>query len=261
MSPRAQAPADPREPLTPTRLGQIEAVLGIFDLTPMIRRQMICVVVKDQVPKPVFNEAYISIDELAGRLMPNVDLMSDRWLFQRLTYSLDNRLLKVLPEIESEVGLPTSINANIQTLLGEHFEEFDRRMRSRQNKSVILELQPFDVVADLAKYFAARDLAHQKGYRICLDALSSLTLPLLRRGQLGIDMAKIAWQADEFADLDKTRRAELAQDIRSVGPTRVVLCHCDDERALAFGREIGVTLYQGRYIDSLLERHGGATSR
>lgn len=243
---------EPTEPLTPTRLAQIETAITSFDLSSVIRRQMVCIILNDAAPKPVFNEAYFSIDELRYRLMPEVDLMSDRWLFQRLTCTLDRRLLKLLPEIEANINLPTSININISTLLDDAFATFDREMRVRQSKSVILELQPFDVIADMSAFIFARNLARTKGYKICLDGLSSLNLPLLYRDQLGVDLAKVLWDCEEYTSPDDSARKELADSVRSAGATRVVLTHCGDERALEFGRSLGITLYQGRYIDSLL---------
>ncbi len=244
---------EPTEPLTPTRLAQIEAAIASFDLSSMIRRQMVCIILKDAAPKPVFNEVYFSIDELRYRLMPEVDLLSDRWLFQRLTCTLDQRLLKLLPAIEAEVGLPTSININISTLLSDAFTSFDNEMRARHSKSMILELQPFDVIADMGAFTFARNLARTKGYKLCLDGLSSLNLPLLYRDRLGVDLAKVLWQSDEQASPGDSAAKELAECVQSAGPTRVVLTRCDDERALEFGRSLGITLYQGRYIDTLLD--------
>jgi EAL domain-containing protein (putative c-di-GMP-specific phosphodiesterase class I) len=243
---------EPTEPLTPARLGQIETAIAGFDLSAIIRRQMVCVVLKDAAPKPVFNEAYFSIDELRRRLMPETDLKSDRWLFQRLTCSLDLRLLKMLPELEAEVSLPTSINLNVSSLLDGAFSGFDREFRARQSKSLIVEVQPFDVIADMEAFGFARNLAHTKGYKICLDGLSSFNLPLLQRNRLELDLAKIFWRTEEFESTDEASRNELAEVVRAAGSTRVVLCHCDDERALDFGRSLGITLFQGHYIDSLL---------
>ena len=89
-TPKAVQPRDlpaPSKPLTPERLVQLESAIASFDLTSIVRRQMIAIIVPGTAPKPVFNEAYYSTDELRYRLMPEVDLMSDRWLFQRLEAS------------------------------------------------------------------------------------------------------------------------------------------------------------------------------
>jgi len=45
---------------------------------------------------------------------------------------------------------------------------------------------------------------------------------------------------------------EFARALNEYGPTRVVLCHCSDRNALKFGHRLGITLFQGRFLDQLL---------
>lgn len=240
-------------PLDPTRLGRLEVALDAADLTGMLRRQAVCAITGPDRPRPVFNEIYVSIDELRRRLMPDVNLASDRWLFQRLTNALDRRLLKVLPAIEGDVPLSTSLNVNVSTILSEDFLAFDRELRLRTPKSMVLELQPIDVFADLGSYMFARDFARERGYKICLDALTYLTFPIVHRDELGLDLQKIYWSADIVADVRNERRDALREAVRRAGPARVILCRCDDQTAVEFGKSIGVSLFQGRFVDRLVQ--------
>ena len=254
-TPKAVQPRDlpaPSKPLTPERLVQLESAIASFDLTSIVRRQMIAIIVPGTTPKPVFNEAYCSTDELRYRLMPEVDLMSDRWLFQRLTTTLDRRLLKILPDLERTISLTTSIKLHVATVLDDAFLAFDREIHRQQGKSMILELQSFDLIADMGAFAFARNFAHERGYKICIDGLSGLNLPLLQREHLGVDFAKISWQTEGKESVPAEKRQNLAEAIRRAGVTRVILSHCDDEQAIEFGRSIGITLFQGRYVDTLL---------
>jgi hypothetical protein len=242
----------PTEPLDPTRLARLEVSLASADLAGMLRRQPVCAVGGPDKPRPVFNEIYVSIDELRRRLMPEVNLTSDRWLFQRLTGALDRRLLKALPQVEANVALSTSVNLNVATVLSEEFLAFDRELRLRTPKSMVIELQPIDVFADLGSYMFARDFARERGYKICLDALTYLTFPIMHRDEFGLDLQKIYWSADIVADARETRREALREAVRRAGPARVILCRCDDQDAVEFGRSIGVSLFQGRHIDRMM---------
>lgn len=244
------------EALDPTRLGQLEVSLNSTDLATMLRRQAVCAVTGPDRPRPVFNEIYVSIDELRKRLMPEVNLASDRWLFQRLTKTLDRRLLKLLPTIEANVPLSTSVNLNVSTVLSEEFLAFDRELRARTPKSMVVEFQPIDVFADLGSYMFARDFARERGYKVCLDALTYLTFPIMQRDELGLDLQKIYWSADIAADARAERRDVLREAVRRTGPARVILCRCDDQAALDFGKSIGVTLFQGRHVDRLVTQAG-----
>ena len=77
------------EPLTPRRLDQLKSAVANFDLSSLVRRQPACALAPGMPPRPVFEEAYFSFDELRHRLLPNVHLMANRWLFQHLTCILD----------------------------------------------------------------------------------------------------------------------------------------------------------------------------
>jgi hypothetical protein len=246
----AGAPAT--QPLDPTRLGRLEVTLASTDLAGIVRRQAVCAITGPDRPRPVFNEIFVSIDELRRRLMPEVNLASDRWLFQRLTVALDRRLLKALPAIEANVPLSTSVNLNVSTVLSEEFLAFDRELRARTPKSMVVEFQPIDVFADLGSYMFARDFARERGYKVCLDALTYLTFPIMHRDELGLDLQKIHWSADIVADAREERREALREAVRRAGPARVILCRCDDQAALDFGRSIGVSLFQGRHVDRLV---------
>ena len=117
---------------------------------------------------------------------------------------------------------------------------------------MVVEFQPLDVFADLGSYLFARDFVRERGYKVCLDALTYLTFPIMHRDELGLDLQKIHWSADIVADARAERREALREAVRRAGPARVILCRCDDQTALDFGKSIGVSLFQGRHVDRLV---------
>lgn len=252
---RADGPArdtEAVEPMDPERLSRLETALRGSDLSALLRRQPVCILVAGAPPKPVYNEIYVSIHDLRRRVMPQVNIASDRWLFQRLTRLLDRRLISVLPEMESEAGLTTGMNLNVSTLLSDEFLAFDKALRQRHSKPLILELQVIDVFADMGAYVFARDFARQRGYRICIDGLSHLTFPHLRRDELGVDMEKIYWHPTIVEDVDAGPGRRFREAVERAGPARVVLCRCDDQAAVDFGQAQGITLFQGHHIDQMV---------
>ena len=248
----------PSQPLDPQKLGQLEKALASMDVAGFVRRQPVCVITPERPPKPVFSERYVSIAELQNALVPDVDLTADRWLFQRLTVVLDQRILALLPKLEAGDENPTSININVPTLLSPEFLSFDAKIRAITKKTFIFELALVDVFADMASYMFARDFLHERNYRVCLDGLTSLTFPLIDRRQLGLDMLKILWTPDMNDGVQNERHAKLGEAVALAGPSRVILCRCDDEGAIAAGRSMGITMFQGRQVDGLLR---GATLR
>lgn len=251
--PRRSADKAKLEPLDPTRLGRLRSAIITADLSRLVRRQMVAIITADAPPKPIFNEVFISIPNLGRQIMPDVDLQADPWLFQYLTEVLDRRVLKLLPEQEAKVSMSTSININLRTVMSDEFQDFGRALRQVTKKSMILEFQPVDVVGDMASFLFVRDFARRHDFRVCIDGLNHLTFPFLRRETLDYDLVKLVWQPElksavsEFAD-------QYRDMIAAVGPGRIVLCHCDSEEAVTFGRSIGLSVFQGTYVDELLQK-------
>ncbi len=239
-------------PLTPLLLDRFVTALRGTDLSPLIERQMICAIPEQGKPKPVLCEHFISIRALQNRLLPGVDCLSDRWLFQHLCKNLDNRMLAALPDISQKVAVPITINLTISTILSAEFLKFDTAIRRLSQQTIILELQSIDLFADMGAYIFARDFAHERGYGIALDGLNPLTFPYMDRAKLKLDFEKILWSPEITRDLNPERRETFTQAIKQADPGRIILCHCDNQEAIDFGREAGVSLFQGRHLDRML---------
>jgi len=239
-------------PLTPELLAKLEEALKRMDIRNLIRRQAVCAIIPGNAPKLVFNELFIAMAELKRQIMPGVDIFADRWLFQRLTQSLDKRVLMALPDMRADLDRALSININVSTLLSSEFLQFDQQLRASTKKAIVFELQTADIFSDMGAYLFARDFVQGRGYRMCIDGLTHFTFPLVNREDLGVDLKKMYWAAD-LADEGKTeRRDKIRTAVGQAGPARVILCRCDDETAVKFGQELGISLFQGRYLDQLL---------
>ncbi|MEK7246589.1 MAG: hypothetical protein AAB223_11280 [Pseudomonadota bacterium] len=242
------------EPLTPDILARIETALVRADLSNLVRRQYACTVDEDNSPTQIFSELFISIKDLRETLLPGVNLTSNRWLFQHLTETLDKRMLALLVKTDRfTVSGDISFNINVRTLLAPEFMAFDENVSAGRRGSLIIELQKEDIFSDLGTYLFAREFLQNKGYRVCLDGLTFQTLDIIDRKRLGADMAKLFW-TPEMAEKPEGR-ARVQRLMESGGKT-LVMCRCDSADAVEFGRSVGIELYQGRHIESLLAEDG-----
>ncbi len=247
-----QQNTDEKRPMTPDQLGRLEQAIDSADLSNLMRRQPVCLIAQDHPPRPVFRELFISIGELANSLLPEVDLAANRWLFQHLTQFLDRRMLALLTRNDdSSIASSFSLNLNVATLLSDEFETFDRSLGQDNRSTVVIELRFEDLIADLDAYLFAKDILHDRGYRLCLDGVSTRTLPLVDREQLSLDLVKLFWSADMLEESEETVKA-LAKQITGIGRARTILARCDDANAVRFGRSIGISLFQGRHLDEML---------
>lgn len=241
------------EPMDPRRLAQIERAIDAADLGFLIRRQPICFVAPGRAPEPLMQEIFVSIDDLARAVMPGTDLRGDRWLFQHLTRLLDQRVLTTLmhrDELDPASGF--ALNLNVATTLGAGFQDFDRAVGATRARAAVIELQMIDIFADPSSFMFARDWLKGRGYKLCLDGVKPLLLPLIDRDWLAIDLIKLDWGPDLAGDLDAPTGARLKTAIEAIGRDRVIMCHCDTPQSLAVGEALGITMFQGRHFDRLL---------
>lgn len=241
-----------RKPMSPSLLGKLEEALQHTDLANLIRNQPICAYAAGIPPKAIFHELYVSIAELEEALMPGITLASNRWLFQYLTLTLDKRMLSHLERENQNLERAFSVNLNIATVLSPDFHRFDQNISSNLRGRLVIELQKMDVFSDMGAYLFARDYLHDRGYRVCLDGLTHLTLPYMDRDRLGLDLMKMYW-SPELVNLQNSDTFErLKANVGSGGPTRIILSRCDTEQAIEVGQSMGINMFQGRAMDTIL---------
>jgi hypothetical protein len=213
-----------------------------------LRRQPVCAAVLGMPIRMVFDEMYINIAALRQMLKVDVDMLSNRWLFKYLTQTLDMRMLDLIRQNTATYLLaPLSLNLNIPTLLSEQFLAFDAVIKPAMKVSIVIELQIADVFADMSAYLTARDVVQKLGYRICLDGVTDLSFPQIDRQRLGFDLIKVQWNAETEIRSDHTKRVKDA--VRNCGTNRVIMTRCDNELAVHYGQSMGLSLFQGRYLD------------
>lgn len=246
------AKKDKGEALTPEVLDRVETALQRADLSNLIRRQYVCALDAKMVPEHMFSELFISIQDLRETILPGVNLVSNRWLFRHLTETLDLRVLSLLAkEGRGTMSGAVSFNVNVRTVLAPDFLAFDENVSASRRGGMIIELQLEDIFADLGSYLFARDFVQNKGYRVCLDGLTLQTISMFDRHRLGADLAKLVWNA-ELADGADGVREQVETWVRKSGEGKVVLCRCDNRESIDFGRAIGISLFQGRFIENLI---------
>jgi EAL domain-containing protein (putative c-di-GMP-specific phosphodiesterase class I) len=247
-----QKPARRGDPLTPAVLAKMEDALARADLANMMRRQAVSAIVGRAPPQPVFYELFVSIADLRETLQPNINLASSPWLFQQLTETLDRRVLSLLNKHDDRsVAGDVSINLNVQTLVSQEFLNFDDNIKASMRGTIVIELQKVDIFADLGAFLFARDFAHERAYRICIDGANLESLPFIDRERLGVDLIKIMW--DPALTSGILPDGSLFEDyIRRCGPSRAILARCDAQDAISYGQSVGMTLFQGRHVEAIV---------
>lgn len=234
------------------RIDQLESLLEKNRVDRCIRKQPICAIKKEEPPKSIFNEVYINIQHLQEFLSIDLNTDKDKWLFYYLTEKLDEKVIEIISmNPEQYLFRPLSINLNIKTLLNRDFVDFIT-IANDFGCQILTEINLTDILSDIHSYKKVLELRKKYNFKICIDGLNTETFFFLKREKLSYDLAKLQWNADVKADLATAHGKLLSEAINNCGKNRVVLCRCDDIRAIEYGKELGIGLFQGRYLDKIL---------
>ena len=139
-------------------------------------------------------------------LAPERDLRADRWLFRRLTRTLDRRMLALLA-VPGEVRAagPFGLDLNVASILSPTFLRFDAGLPAALRGQLVLDLSPADVIADPASFLFARDFARARGYRLLLRGITAGLLDAFPLRRTGLDLLQLRW-SPSWRRLERCRR-------------------------------------------------------
>ncbi|MDA8230710.1 MAG: hypothetical protein M0006_05175 [Magnetospirillum sp.] len=221
--------------------------IAATDIASVVRRQP-CVRIAGKGHAEVeFQEFYMSIGDLQKTLAPDVNLLSNRWLFQHLSQALDLRVLSALKDAGFRKSPAAfSVNLNMATVETDVFKQFFRSLAGRAG--LLVEFQLIDMFNNLDTFFRTRDALRAQGCKTVLDGMTPITLQFMDVELYDTDFVKVMWSPD-MADASQT--AELRHALGPVGFERIVLTRCDTEAAVAWGLELGIHHFQGHFLDSM----------
>ena len=234
-------------PLTPENLEEEIQRAKLSDIVDAIRKQPVITLAAQQKIKILFYEFFTSTTLLGQKAIPNVNLLSDPWLFQHLTETLD---LKVIDAIQNSklAFLPPviSLNLNISSLFNPIFSDFSYKMLEK-NITIIAEIQVRDIFSNPDGYIKAKEMLNKMGHKILLDGVNHNSLLFLDVISFNPDLIKIIWSSQLEDDYDIERLKQIREKKQ-----KIILCRCDDEKALMWGVNNKIRLFQGVFVDKMV---------
>ena len=242
------------EALEPEILNTINERLKSVRILDLIRQQQAVAIEGGRAGEVLFSEFFISMSELQQRVAPEINLFSSPWMFQFLTETLDRRMLSVLMRQDpTNLPYPVSLNLNVATVLSTGFQSFHGMVGNTTHR-VVIEMQTVDIFANMTAFEDAHAWLNERGYRVLLDGLNPLSLSFFDPGLLRPDFVKISWSPEFHSGVPAGRLADIRDVISHIGAERVILARVDSEQAIRWGLGLGVSRFQGRMIDRLIQR-------
>ncbi|MGB0681165.1 MAG: hypothetical protein ACPGOV_00565 [Magnetovibrionaceae bacterium] len=251
---KPEAPKEDARPgISPSNLAEINKKLKDTRIGDLIHQQPAVRVRTLQKGEVMFWEYFVSMAELSRRIAPELNLFGNRWLFQYLTETLDKRMLAIVAKRgPAALDEAISLNLNVGIIQSQDFQNFHRALSSATDK-IVIELQFIDVFADYSTFEYTRDSLQDRGYRVLVDGLNPLTLQYFDPSHLKADYVKIAWGQEFMGDVPEDRVVEMRDVVEHTGREKVILSRVDSEAAVRWGIGLGISRFQGRFVDKLME--------
>src|SRR3546814_13670832 len=98
---------------------------------------------------------YVSIGDLESRVLPDVSMTADPWLFKYLTQTLDKRMMAQVTRDSQHGARGFSLNLNVEPILSPEFQNLDQGIGLGVRRRPVIYLQQVAIFADLgANLFA-----------------------------------------------------------------------------------------------------------
>jgi len=239
-------------PLTTWSVNQIQNLLAKIELRSFVQTQWVYEHKKDGAWAPLFEEYSINLETLRQKHFPKLDLSGPNHLFLELCETLDQHLLTELTrDIPSILGKAIHFNLSIHSVMGSIFAQFAHEVPRAEHAHIGFELHRGDLFQNFAASLSAIETLRHEGFKVTLDDVTPDMLSFINFGRFDVEYIKINVARVYAAQLDNVAVREA---LKGIPKERIIFFHCDSEQALAIGLELGITKFQGWFLDDKFKK-------
>jgi hypothetical protein len=222
-------------------------------LTNLIRNRSSAIIVPHKPINNIFTEYYISISQLKEILELDINLYSNKILYQFIKNKINTKLLETIKDnLPLFIQGPTNINLDSENILSDYFVDFHKSLKSVSNATVIVDFDIEDIFLDITAFTYAHNFLKELGYKICIDGLDCDNITHINPETFGADLIKIRYSEENDNSINQSI---LKKYISKFSKNRTILTHCHNKKSLEFGTEVGFYLFQGLAIEKKLNFH------
>lgn len=219
-----------------------------------VRNQKIALIQPGEPPRQVMHEFFVGMDMLKKHVFKRVELRGSGNLFNQLTLTLDRLLIGAYGSLNPD-GAKCSINLNVESVFTKSFQDFMGDEDYSVFSNLVFEFRQDNILQHFDEFVVAAELIRSRGGTIAVDAIFPETVGVVNLPRLSANMAKIFWRTGAETVLPR-HREEIAA-VQAAG-TIIVLARLDDELGLEVAHDLGITLFQGFFVDDLLSAQAKA---
>jgi EAL domain-containing protein (putative c-di-GMP-specific phosphodiesterase class I) len=239
-----------RGPLTAWSVDQIEKLLNEIELRRYVRTQSIHEYRPDGSWQPMWEEYFVSFEDLKREQFPKLDLVAPEHLFLALCRALDQTLLAELTEhFETIAKRRVFFNLAVSSVTSAVFARFCRGVPKDQRSLIGFELHRGDLLQDFSLTLSSMMTLHRENFKVALDGITPDMVNYLNLGAFEADFVKIDVSKDRA---DQLQDPAIRDTLTRIPKEKLIFFHCDNDRALAAGLSMGISKFQGWLIDDAI---------
>ena len=236
-------------------LAEVERVAALarkyhgLDIATILRREL--VIRHDSETEDSQAFAFSMLDPAQRTLMTYRDQRvdaDDSLLNRYLGHIIQYRLLDFLTKTnDRKLRRNIAFPVHPELVLSRRFQRFTEGFSKDEHKRIILQFSLSDLYSDYRLFHFARKHMQQKGFRLAIAEVNYEVLETLDLEALGMDYLFLRADSD-WNFLNEEKQAAMVQDIAEIGPERLILTHCTQERTMAFAQKNGIKLLCGELV-------------
>jgi hypothetical protein len=213
-----------------------------------IQNQRMADIKPGKEPEELMKEYFIAMEALKKHVFPNVELRASGNLFNQLTVTLDRVLIKAFDDINPG-RKACSVNINVESVFTRTFEDFLGKDGEETLANLVFEFRQENILQQFDEFELAANLITSRGGIVAVDAIFPETVGLVNLPRLHATFAKIFWRpgAEEMLPAQKDEIKRM-QDKGLI----FIIARLDDETGIQIGHDLGINVFQGFYVDKLL---------
>ncbi len=235
--------------LTAKNVVQIEGLIAEMDIRRYGRTQSMYRCDDKGTFTPLAEEYFISFDELRRERFPKLEVAYTDHLFFAICALMDQKLLGAISSSFATIaGRNIRFNLSIASIMGAVFAQFVRAVPKDQRHLIGFELHSGDILQDFPLTLGAIEVLRKESFNIYFDNVIPSMTPYIDFGRFDVSAVKISVSKDIVSQLSVP---SIRKGLERLPKDKIIFNHCDNERALNVGRELGVSVFQGWLIDDL----------
>jgi len=212
-----------------------------------VRHQKMVEILPGGPPRDVMREYFVGMDALKSHVFLDVELRGSGNIFNQLTITLDRLLLDAFADA-NPTRAACSINLNVESVFTRAFQNFLEEADKKSFDNMVFEFRQANVLQQYDEYEVAANLIASRKGGIAIDAVFPETVGIVNMQRLSANYAKIFWRQGAETVLQGFARE--IEELQNAG-TQVILARVDDDLGVDVGHDLGITLFQGFYIDDM----------